>query len=122
MSDRDNFGTFLFGFLLGGITGAVVALLYAPQSGDETRAVIKEKAIELADKTGDSLEESYAQAEKAANDAVTKAQDLIKVAQEKTSEVGTERSGNPGGSQIQGDQIEETGRTLHLTKATPPPF
>ena len=88
MSDRDNFGTFLFGFLLGGITGAVVALLYAPQSGDETRAVIKEKAIELADKTGDTLEETYAQAEKAANDAVTKAQDLIKVAQEKTSELG----------------------------------
>lgn len=88
MSDRDNFGTFLFGFLLGGITGAVVALLYAPQSGDETRAVIKEKAIELADKTGDTLEETYAQAEKAANDAVAKAQDMIKAAQEKTSELG----------------------------------
>lgn len=87
MADRDNFGTFLFGFLLGGITGAVVALLYAPQSGDETRAVIKEKAIELADKTGDSLEESYTKAEQAANDAVSKAQEMIKVAQEKASEV-----------------------------------
>lgn len=87
MSDRDNFGIFLFGFLVGGITGAVVALLYAPQSGDETRAVIKEKAIELADKTGDTLEEAYAQAEQAANDAVAKAQGLIKVAQEKSSDL-----------------------------------
>jgi len=87
MSDRDGFGPFLFGFLLGGITGAVVALLYAPQSGEETRTVIKEKAIELADKTGDTLEETYAKAEKAASDAVSKAQDLIKVAQEKASDV-----------------------------------
>ncbi len=87
MSDRDNFGTFLFGFLLGGITGAVVALLYAPQSGDETRAVIKEKAIELADKTGDTLEEIYAKAELAVKDAVSIAQELIKVAQEKTSDL-----------------------------------
>lgn len=87
MSDRGNFGTFLFGFLVGGITGAVVALLYAPQSGDETRTVIKEKAIELADKTGDTLEETYAKAEKTANDAVSKAQDLIKGAQEKTTDV-----------------------------------
>ena len=47
MSERDNFGAFLIGFLVGGITGAVVSLLYAPKSGDETRTVIKEKAIEL---------------------------------------------------------------------------
>ncbi len=87
MTDHDNFGTFLFGFLLGGITGAVVALLYAPQSGEETRTVIKEKAIELADKTGDTLEETYVKAEQAANDAVVKAQDLIKVAQEKATDV-----------------------------------
>ena len=87
MTDRDNFGTFLFGFLLGGITGAVVALLYAPQSGEETRTVIKEKAIELADKTGDTLEETYVKAEQAANDAIAKAQDLIKVAQEKATDV-----------------------------------
>lgn len=87
MTERDNFGTFLFGFLLGGITGAVVALLYAPQSGEETRTVIKEKAIELADKTGDTLEETYVKAEQAATDAVAKAQDLIKVAQEKATDV-----------------------------------
>mgnify|MGYP005820758379 FL=1 len=88
MANQKNIGNFLFGFLLGGITGAVVALLYAPQSGDETRAVIKEKAIELTDKTGDTLEETYTQAGKVASDAVSKAQDLIKGAQDKTSELG----------------------------------
>lgn len=87
MSDRDSFGSFLIGFLVGGITGAVVALLYAPQSGEETRTVIKEKAIELADITTETVEDTYNKAEKAASDAVSKAQELIKQAQEKAGEV-----------------------------------
>ena len=87
MAERDNFGAFLIGFLVGGLTGAVVSLLYAPQTGEETRAVIKEKAIELRDKTGDTLEDTYKKAEVAASDAVEKAQELIKLAQEKSTEL-----------------------------------
>ena len=56
MSDHDDFGAFLIGFLVGGLTGAVTALLLAPQSGDETRTIIKEKAIELKDPTSESFE------------------------------------------------------------------
>jgi len=37
-SDRDEFGAFLVGFIVGGLTGAIVSLLFAPQSGEETRA------------------------------------------------------------------------------------
>jgi len=51
MSDRDDFGAFLIGFVVGGVAGAVTALLLAPQSGEETRAMIKDRAIELRDKT-----------------------------------------------------------------------
>jgi gas vesicle protein len=40
---------FLIGFIVGGLVGAMVALLYAPQSGEETRATIREKSIELKD-------------------------------------------------------------------------
>ena len=47
MAEKDNFGSFLIGFLVGGLAGAVVALLYAPSTGEETRTVIKDKAIEL---------------------------------------------------------------------------
>ena len=86
MSDRDSFGSFLVGFLVGGIAGAVVALLYAPQSGDETRVQIKDKAIELKDKTTVALDETYHKAEGMGKEAVTKAQDLIKTAQTKASE------------------------------------
>ncbi len=87
MSERDNFGAFLIGFLVGGITGAVVSLLYAPKSGDETRTVIKEKAIELKDKTALTAEEAYRKAEQAANEAAAKAQELLKTAQTKASEI-----------------------------------
>lgn len=81
MSDRDNFGAFLVGFLVGGIAGAVVSLLYAPSSGEETRTIIKEKAIELKDKTTETAEEAYKKAEIAANEAAAKAQSLLKAAQ-----------------------------------------
>lgn len=87
MSERDSFGAFLVGFLVGGITGAVVSLLYAPKSGEETRTVIKEKAIELKDKTAVTAEEAYHKAEQAANEAAAKAQELLKAAQDKASEV-----------------------------------
>ena len=53
MSDRDDFGAFLIGFVVGGVAGAVAALLLAPQSGEETRALIKEKSIELRDKAAE---------------------------------------------------------------------
>jgi len=56
MSDRDEFGAFLVGFVVGGLTGAVVALLFAPQSGEETRALIKDKSIELRDRAGQTAE------------------------------------------------------------------
>lgn len=87
MAEKDNFGSFLLGFLVGGLAGAVVALLYAPASGDETRTVIKDKAIELKDKTVDTLDETYKKASLAATDAVSKAQDLIKQAKAKEEEL-----------------------------------
>ena len=39
-------GSILLAFVLGAISGAAVALLYAPQSGEETRRYLGEKARE----------------------------------------------------------------------------
>jgi gas vesicle protein len=86
MSEKDGFGSFLVGFLVGGIAGAAVALLYAPQSGAETRVQIKDKTIELKDKTVVALDETYHKAEEVGKEAVTKAQGLIKTAQTKATE------------------------------------
>jgi gas vesicle protein len=87
MAERDNFGSFLAGIVIGGIAGAVVALLYAPQTGEQTRAVIKEKAIELVDKTTETVEDTYKKAQVAASDAVDKAQGLIKQAETKAGKL-----------------------------------
>jgi gas vesicle protein len=63
MSDHNEFGTFVAGMLIGGLAGAVAALLLAPQSGEMTRAQIKEKSIELRDKAQQSSQEAMARAD-----------------------------------------------------------
>lgn len=83
MSDRDEFGAFLVGFIVGGLTGAVVSLLFAPQSGEETRALIKDKSIELRDKASVSAEQALAKAEAAAAEARARADDLAKQLRER---------------------------------------
>ncbi len=67
MSDNNDFGAFFSGFLIGGLVGAAAALLLAPQSGEETRDIIRDKSIELRD-----------QAEVMAKDAMITAEDLQK--------------------------------------------
>ena len=76
MSDRDEFGAFLVGFIVGGLTGAVVSLLFAPQSGEETRALIKDKSIELRDKASVTAEQALQKAEAAATEARARADEL----------------------------------------------
>jgi gas vesicle protein len=83
MSDRDEFGAFLVGFIVGGLSGAVVALLFAPQSGEETRALIKDKSIELRDKAQITAEEAIARAEAAAAEARARADDLARQLRER---------------------------------------
>ncbi len=87
MSDRDEFGAFLVGFVVGGLTGAVVALLFAPQTGEETRALIKDKSIELRDKAQLTAEEAYARAEQAAKDARVRAEELAHEARVRAGEL-----------------------------------
>jgi gas vesicle protein len=87
MSDRDEFGAFLVGFIVGGLTGAVAALLFAPQSGEETRALIKDKSIELRDKAQVTAEEALAKAEAAAAEARARADELAKEVKARSQEV-----------------------------------
>jgi len=66
MSDKSDLGAFLSGFIIGGLVGAVVALLMAPQSGEETRAYIRDKSIELKDRAAETAAEAQARAQEAA--------------------------------------------------------
>ena len=87
MSDHDEFGAFLVGFIVGGLTGAVAALLLAPQSGEETRSVIREKSIELTDQAKLEAEKARKQAELYAADAKVKVKDISEKARQQGEEL-----------------------------------
>ena len=57
----------LVGMLIGGLAGAVTMLLLAPQSGKDTRMQIREKGIELRDKTAEIMEDAVTQVRTNAN-------------------------------------------------------
>jgi gas vesicle protein len=58
---------FFTGVLLGGMAGAVTALLFAPQSGEETRQQIQQKAVELRDQTTATVENTLNQVQSKAS-------------------------------------------------------
>jgi gas vesicle protein len=62
MSDK-NGTDFLAGFLLGALAGTALALLFAPQSGEQTRQVLKEQTIELKGRAEDLSAKAREQAE-----------------------------------------------------------
>ncbi len=81
MSKQDaGSGDFMMGFILGCVVGAVAALLFAPQSGEETRTVICRKGGEIKDKASQS-------ATQAIDDARVRAGELAATAKEKASEL-----------------------------------
>ena len=52
----------LGGFLVGSVIGVATALLFAPRSGQETRAEIRDKAVELRDRTTETVKDTVSQA------------------------------------------------------------
>lgn len=56
---KDGGGEFLTGFLIGGLIGAGLALLFAPQPGKETISQLRQKGEELKQRFSDlSLDEA----------------------------------------------------------------
>ncbi|MGQ0602800.1 MAG: YtxH domain-containing protein [Anaerolineales bacterium] len=76
MADNDDsdFGAFFTGFVIGGLVGAAVALILAPQSGEETRAQLRQRSIELRDQAYDTAEDARRRAEDAAMTARERAE------------------------------------------------
>ena len=54
---NDNSGSVLIAFVVGAITGAAVALLYAPASGDETREYLGDRAREGREKARQAMDQ-----------------------------------------------------------------
>ncbi len=62
MSEKSSGDTILV-FLLGGAIGACLGLLFAPQSGKETRKKVKVLFDDLSEKTDELLEEGKSRIE-----------------------------------------------------------
>ena len=89
MAENNDFGAFLAGMIVGGVMGALTALLMAPQSGEETRTFLKEKGIVIKERATESAEEALKRAEEARKkaeealaEARKKAEEAAKAAQE----------------------------------------
>lgn len=87
MTDSNDFGAFLVGFIVGGLTGAAVSLLFAPQAGEDTRALIRDKAIELRDRAAETVEEARTHAEEAWEEAKEKTEEWSRLAKEQAEEL-----------------------------------
>ena len=97
-NDNDNISTRLTYLLIGGGIGAVIALLFAPKSGQELRGDIadatrkgidksREAAQQLGDRAGEYYETTRERAGELYNQAATKASEVYTQASDKVGEV-----------------------------------
>lgn len=76
MQDRGaNILSIVSAFVIGGLIGAAVALLMAPQSGEETRDMIRSKSMEIRDKAVDTAQDTRDRASKTIGDVAKQTKD-----------------------------------------------
>ena len=86
-SGRDEVLAFLGGALIGGLVGAGVALLLAPQSGEETREQIRQKGIELKDRGDVALQDLRRRADEASVEFRRRTEELKKAIDKSTEDI-----------------------------------
>jgi gas vesicle protein len=103
---------FIKGIILGGAIGAVIGILYAPQSGRKTRQDIDRKAKDLLAKAKEEYEITLKKSNKAYKSAVKELKHLESSTREKVGEM-----------EEKVDELTELGKEAlhdtkgHLTKA-----
>jgi gas vesicle protein len=76
--DSGGSGSILLAFILGAVSGAAVALLYAPATGRETRDYLNDKADEARQRAADAAAKG--------RDAITQGRDTLSTAIERGRE------------------------------------
>jgi gas vesicle protein len=76
--NKDNAVGFGIGLLAGAVIGGVIALLFAPTSGKETRQMIKDKATEMVETAGEKAGEVVNTVREAASEPGRKGQAAVK--------------------------------------------
>jgi gas vesicle protein len=86
-------GVFVAGLLIGGLAGAVMTLMLAPQSGAELRSQLRDRTLELRDQVRESAEEARERGEEAlsqARDKVRQVSEDLRAKAEDLQERGQE--------------------------------
>ncbi len=78
---RSGLGSFISGLLLGGLVGAAIAILNAPQSGEQTIAQLKDKSDQIRKEL-----------ERAATDTRQQAEELLERLQTKEEQAPTQET------------------------------
>ncbi|CEK14651.1 gas vesicle protein [Chthonomonas calidirosea] len=81
--DSNNWSGYVACFMLGAITGAAIALLFAPQEGAETRKQLAQKANELKSKASDKAVELKSKASDLKEKASDYSTEIAKTAKER---------------------------------------
>jgi gas vesicle protein len=72
MKERNLAGIFGIGLLIGSALGLAIGMLYAPRSGRETRAWLKEKAEDAKERAENIIDDAKDQAQKIMETAKSK--------------------------------------------------
>jgi gas vesicle protein len=81
----------IVGFLIGGLVGAIVAMLYSPHSGEENRQIMMNQSLELRDKALQSIQDAQKATLNSLNDAQDRLEELNQEARtliKKLQEIG----------------------------------
>jgi len=84
---KGSFGSLASGFIIGGLIGATIALLSAPQSGEETRTMLREKGEELKDQVAETAGQTRERAEKVISNARGKVSDVAQMTKDRAAEL-----------------------------------
>ena len=78
----------LGGFLVGSVIGVATALLFAPRSGVETRAEIRDRAVDLRDRTTETVKDTVSQAKSKAYEIKDTVTDTVREKAEELKQRG----------------------------------
>jgi gas vesicle protein len=106
--DDGGAGTVVVAFVLGAITGAAVALLMAPASGEETRRILAEKAREGRDRANEAARQGIDlvnRGKETVTGAIGRGKETVTTAIERGKEAYQQARGGAAGPATGGDSL-----------------
>lgn len=103
----NQFGSFMAGLLVGGLSGAGAMLLMAPQSGKKTRTQIQQQGIALSKQTTEAVEHALTQVRGKAREITDEVHDQAETLGQRGQKVIDEQRDNLG----QG--LRDLGKAVH---------